>query len=48
MFNDQTKPVIDYYSSLGKLMRIDANRDIEAITSDAEKHLDDLGIFPQA
>jgi len=48
VFNEQTKPVIDHYSSLGKLMRIDANRDIQAITADAEKHLDDLGILPQA
>ena len=48
VFNEQTRPVIDYYASLGKLMRIDANRDIQAITADAEKHLDDLGILPQA
>ena len=48
VFNEQTKPVIDYYSSLSKLMRIDANRDISAITADAEAHLDDLGILPQA
>lgn len=46
MFNDQTKPVIDFYSSQQKLHRFDANRDIAVITADVEKHLDGLGIFP--
>lgn len=48
MFNEQTKPVIDFYSSTGKLVRIDANREIQAITADAESHLDNIGILPQA
>ena len=47
VFEEQTKPVIDHYTSLNKVVRIDANRSIEAITADAESHLDSLGIFPQ-
>jgi adenylate kinase family enzyme len=39
--------VVEYYSGLGKLMRIDANRNIPAITADAEAHLDTLGVLPQ-
>lgn len=48
VFNDQTRPVIDHYSGLGKVMRIDANRDIGAITADAETYLDSIGILPEA
>lgn len=48
VFNEQTKPVIEHYSGTGKLVRIDANRDIAAITADAENHLDSIGILPQA
>lgn len=46
VFNEQTKPVIDFYSKQEKLHRFDANRDIAVITADVEKHLDGLGIFP--
>lgn len=34
VFNEQTKPVVDFYSGQGKLVRIDANREISAITAD--------------
>lgn len=46
MFNEQTKPVVDFYEKAGKLHRFDANRPISVITEDVEKHLDGLGIFP--
>lgn len=46
VFNDQTKPVIDFYGRLGKLQSINANRPVEEITKDVEHHLDTLGIFP--
>lgn len=32
VFNDHSKPVIDHYSKLGKVCRIDANRPVEKIT----------------
>lgn len=38
--------MIDFYGKQGKLHRIDANRKIEDITGEVEKHLDSLGIFP--
>ena len=47
MFNEQTQPVIEFYSSLGKVQKIDANREISAITADAEAFLDSIGVFPQ-
>ncbi len=34
VFNEQTRPVIEYYEKEGKLKRIDANRTIEPITAD--------------
>lgn len=46
VFNDQTKPVVDFYQRQEKLHRFDANREIKLITDDVEKHLDSLGIFP--
>jgi adenylate kinase family enzyme len=46
VFNDQTKPVIDFYQKQNKLQRFDANREVAVITDDVEKHLDSLGIFP--
>ena len=48
VFNEQTKPVVEYYSGQGKLVRIDANREISAITGDVETHLDSIGILPEA
>lgn len=35
VFNQETTPVVNHYQALGKLMRIDANRQIAAITADA-------------
>lgn len=32
VFNDHSKPVIDHYSKLGKVCRIEANRPVEKIT----------------
>lgn len=46
VFNDQTKPVIDFYGGLGKLQKINANRPVEEITKDVQQYLDSLGIFP--
>jgi adenylate kinase family enzyme len=46
VFNDQTKPVVDFYEKQGKLHRFDATRAIAAITADVEKHLDSIGVFP--
>ena len=34
VFNEQTRPVIEYSEKEGKLKRIDANRTIEPITAD--------------
>lgn len=48
VFNDQTKPVVDFYGNQNKLHRFDANRSIDLITADVEKHLDSLGIFPSS
>ena len=48
VFNEQTKPVVEYYSGQGKLVRIDANREMSAITGDVETHLDSIGILPEA
>lgn len=47
VFNDHSKPVIDHYSKLGKVCRIDANRPVEKITDEVENHLNDLGIYPK-
>jgi adenylate kinase family enzyme len=47
VFNEQTRPVIDFYGGLNKLKKIDANRAIEAITTDVEAHLDSIGVFAQ-
>ena len=46
-FNEQTKPVVEFYEKAGKVMRIDANREIQAIAKDVEGHMDSLGIFPK-
>ena len=48
VFNEQTKPVVEHYSGQGKLVRIEANREISAITADVETHLDSIGILPEA
>lgn len=34
IFNDQTRPVIEHYGRLNKVIKIDANRDIEVIAKD--------------
>ncbi len=39
VFNDQSKPVIDHYSKQNKVCRIDANRPVDKITEEVEKHL---------
>jgi len=34
VFNEHSKPVVEHYAETGKLVRIDANREIESITAD--------------
>lgn len=47
VFNEQSKPVIDHYSKSGKVCRIDANRPVDKITEEVEKHLSEIGIYPK-
>lgn len=47
VFNEHSKPVIDHYSKLNKVCRIDANRPVEKITEEVESHLSDIGIYPK-
>lgn len=47
VFNDQSKPVIEHYSKLGKVCRIDANRPVDKITQEVEQHLTDIGMYPK-
>ena len=39
--------MIDFYEKSGKVIRIDANREIELIAKDVEMQMDSLGIFPK-
>jgi adenylate kinase family enzyme len=36
VFNEHSKPVIDHYSKLGKVCRIDANKPVDKITHEVE------------
>ena len=47
LFKEQTVPVVEFYEKAGKVVRIDANREIEAIAKDVETHMDSVGIFPK-
>lgn len=40
VYNKQTAPLIDYYNKLGKLVRVDGNRTIDAVYEDVKKVLD--------
>lgn len=48
VFNEQTKPVVDFYLKQGKLKRFDASQSIPVITADVAKHFDSIGVFPKA
>ncbi len=47
MFNEQTKPVADYYDKIEKLHKFDAKRSVDVIYQEVEKHLDSIGVFPK-
>lgn len=40
VYNEQTKPLVDYYEALGKLININANQKIEDVVSDIVKALE--------